>query len=83
VLIVEDQPAVATALRVLFEVHDVPVVTAPTPERALELVDREELGLVIQDMNFTPGATSGREGVALFRRIRELDPGLPVLALTA
>ena len=83
VLIVEDQPAVATALRLLLEVHDVPALTAATPERALEIVDKEELGLVIQDMNFRPGDTSGREGVALFRRIRELDPGLPVLALTA
>ncbi|HEU4538873.1 MAG TPA: sigma-54 dependent transcriptional regulator, partial [Polyangiaceae bacterium] len=83
VLIVEDQPAVATALRLLLEVHDVPALTAATPARALEVVDQEELGLVIQDMNFSPGDTSGREGLALFRRIRELDPGLPVLALTA
>jgi DNA-binding NtrC family response regulator len=83
VLIVEDQPAVALALRVLLEVHDVAVVAASSPAEALEVVDREELGLVIQDMNFGPGDTSGVEGLALFRRIRAIDPGLPVLAVTA
>lgn len=83
VLVVEDQPAVAKALRLLFEVNDVPVVTATAPDQALALVDREELGVVVQDMNFTEGATSGEEGLKLFRRIREIDPDLPVLAITA
>src|SRR6185436_7589817 len=39
--------------------------------------------LVLQDMNFSPGATSGEEGIALFRRFRAADPELPVLLLTA
>jgi DNA-binding NtrC family response regulator len=83
VLIVEDQPAVAKALQLLLEVHDIPVVVATTPDEALALVDREELGVVLQDMNFIAGATSGEEGLSLFRRIREIDPDLPVLAITA
>jgi DNA-binding NtrC family response regulator len=83
VLIVEDQAAVARALSVLFEVNDVPCRAAASPEQALEMIDREEFGVVIQDMNFTPGATSGGEGLELFRRIRSLDPELPVLVITA
>jgi DNA-binding NtrC family response regulator len=55
------------------------------PEEALGWVagEREPVGVVIQDMNFTPGSTSGREGRELFRRLRGLDPHLPVLLLTA
>jgi DNA-binding NtrC family response regulator len=34
-------------------------------------------------MNFTPGATSGDEGIALFRRVRAVDPTLPILLMTA
>jgi len=83
VLIVEDQSAVAKALQLLLDVEDIPVVVAHSPDEALALIDREELGLVLQDMNFTNGSTSGDEGLALFRRIREIDPRLPVLALTA
>jgi DNA-binding NtrC family response regulator len=83
VLVVEDQPAVAKAIQVLLEVHDIPCVTAGSPGEALDLVDREEFGAVLQDMNFGPSDTDGMRGVELFRRLRALDPHLPVLALTA
>src|SRR5436190_23987109 len=83
VLIVDDQPAVARALQVLLEVHDIPAVVASGPEQALAIAGGERLGAVLQDMNFAPNETSGRAGVELFRRLRELDPGLPIFLLTA
>ena len=83
VLVVEDHPAVAKALRILFDTNDIPCVTTSDPHRAMQLVERGEVGLVLQDMNFTPGATSGDEGMALFRRIRASDPRMPVLLVTA
>jgi len=83
VLIVEDQPAIAKALTVLFEIHDIPCLTAVSPDAALAALRREDVAVVLQDMNFTPGATSGHEGMDLFRRMRALDPELPVLVLTA
>ncbi len=83
VLVVEDQPAVAKALEVLLAIHDIPCTTAASPGEALELVDREEFGAVVQDMNFGPSDTDGAAGLELFRRLRAIDPELPVLALTA
>ncbi len=83
VLIVEDQTAVARALGVLFEVHDIPHLSARGPSEALSAVAGGTVGLVIQDMNFSPGATSGEEGVALFRAVRRFDPAMPVLLMTA
>ena len=83
VLIVEDHPAVAKALRILFETNDISCLTTSDPKRALALVERGEIGVVLQDMNFTPGATSGEEGIALFRELRAADPQLPILLLTA
>lgn len=83
VLIVEDQPAVAEALTVLFEVHDVPAEVATGPAEALERIAGGTIGVVIQDMNFTPSAASGDEGIRLFRAIRQADPDMPVLLMTA
>ena len=83
VLIVEDQPAVARALAVLFDVHGIPHRVAKTPSDALGEVAAGCVGVVVQDMNFTPGATSGEEGAALFRGIRRIDPAMPVLLMTA
>ena len=83
ILIVEDQPAVSRALVLLFELHELESRVAASPAEALELLEHEDVALVIQDMNFRPGATDGEEGIALFRRLRELDPELPVLLITA
>jgi len=83
VLIVEDQPAVARALGVLFEVHGIPYRISRTPSDALGEVAGGAVGLVVQDMNFSPGATSGEEGAALFRSVRRIDPSMPVLLMTA
>jgi DNA-binding NtrC family response regulator len=82
-LIVEDQAPVAQALDVLFALHDVPSRVVPGVDEALEAVRTGEVGLVLQDMNFAPGETSGDEGAALFHAIRAIDPSMPVLLMTA
>jgi len=83
ILIVEDQPAVANALRVLFDLNDIDAEATANPDAALKALERGDVDLVLQDMNFTPGATSGEEGIALFRRVRAADPEVPVLLITA
>jgi DNA-binding NtrC family response regulator len=83
VLVVEDQAAVAQALCVLLRLNGIPSASVATPGAAVAALDDAEVGVVIQDMNFTPGATSGEEGMDLFRRLRARRPGLPVLVLTA
>jgi len=83
VLIIDDNAAVGMALDVLFSLHDIATLRAAAPEEGLDLLEREAVDLVIQDMNFTADTTSGQEGVALFRAIRARHPDLPVILLTA
>jgi len=83
VLVVEDQPAVARALLLLLDIHGIDAFAAANADEALRAVGRGEVDVVVQDMNFTPGATSGDEGTALFRRLRQISPGIPVILLTA
>jgi DNA-binding NtrC family response regulator len=83
VLIVDDQRAICTALELLFEHHHIETVVATGPAEVLDLIASEDIGVVVQDMNFTANKTSGEEGVALFRAIRTLDGDLPVILMTA
>jgi DNA-binding NtrC family response regulator len=83
VLVIDDNPAVATAIDVLLGLREIRTLRATTPEQGLALLGREAVDLVIQDMNFSADTTSGEEGVALFRAIRERHPDLPVILLTA
>jgi DNA-binding NtrC family response regulator len=83
VLVIDDNPAVAQALQLLFSLHDIRTLAAPTPETGLALLAREPVDLVIADMNFSADTTSGEEGAALFRALRADQPDLPVILLTA
>lgn len=83
ILVIDDNPTVATALEMLFSLHDIDTVSVTSPEDGLALLAREPIDLVVQDMNFHADTTSGEEGVELFARIRAAHPDLPVILLTA
>ena len=83
ILVIDDNHAVHVALDVLFSLADLRVLSAQSPEEGLQLLERETIDLVIQDMNFTADTTSGEEGIALFRTIRDRFPDLPIILLTA
>jgi len=83
VLVIDDSEAVRTALDVLLSMHGARVLGADSAASGIELLAREPVDLVVQDMNFRREATSGEEGVALFHQIRSQHPDLPVILLTA
>ncbi|MEN6540190.1 MAG: sigma-54 dependent transcriptional regulator [Mizugakiibacter sp.] len=83
VLVIDDNPAVGTALEVLFGLSEIRTLRALTPQQGLDALAREDVDLVVQDMNFSADTTSGEEGVALFRAIRAAHPDLPIILLTA
>jgi DNA-binding NtrC family response regulator len=83
ILVIDDSEAVRTAFDVLLSLYGAQVLSAATPTAGLTALERETVDLVIQDMNFHREATSGEEGIALFRAIRSRFPQLPIILLTA
>ncbi|HEX5755688.1 MAG TPA: sigma-54 dependent transcriptional regulator [Arenimonas sp.] len=83
ILVIDDNPAVYTALELLFSLHGIDCRHAATPEQGLAVLGRHPIDLVIQDMNFSEDTTSGVEGAQLFHAIRTAHPDLPVILLTA
>ncbi len=83
VLVIDDNPAVATALEVLFSLRDVRTLAAETPAAGLEVLAREHVDVVLQDMNFRADTTSGEEGAKLFAAIHARFPDIPVILMTA
>jgi DNA-binding NtrC family response regulator len=83
VLVIDDNEAVQTAFDVLLSLHGMRVLTASAPSQGLAVLTREQVDLVIQDMNFRREATRGEEGIALFREIRSRYPDIPIILLTA
>jgi DNA-binding NtrC family response regulator len=83
ILIIDDNDDVAQALGVLFKLNNIGWAAANTPETGLALLAREPFDLVIQDMNFSQDMTSGEEGQRLFGDIRNLQPDIPIILITA
>lgn len=83
ILIVDDQPDVLEALRLLLRHQGFETELANSPGRALESLQAGEFDLLLMDMNYTRDTTSGREGFDLLAQARGLDGALPVVAMTA
>lgn len=82
-LVIEDHEATAAALEILLSLHDIHTLHAATESEGLQILGSQTVDLVLQDMNFSEDTTSGEEGKALFKTIREGYPDLPVILLTA
>jgi DNA-binding NtrC family response regulator len=82
ILIVDDDSAVQVSLALLLKQSGFDPVCADGPQQALEQLQAGPADLVLQDMNFSL-QTSGEEGMDLLARIKQLQPALPVLLMTA
>jgi len=83
ILVIDDNRSVGTALELLLGLDGHLVETAVTVEAGLARLGKGDIELIIQDMNFSADTTSGEEGVALFKQIRERHSDLPIILLTA
>ncbi|PKF54099.1 sigma-54-dependent Fis family transcriptional regulator [Alteromonadales bacterium alter-6D02] len=83
VLIIDDNPDIIDALDLLLSLHDYQVSTANTVKEAVLAVSNQQIDLIIQDMNFSQGTTSGAEGKDLFYQLKELSPNTPIIIITA
>ena len=83
ILIVDDNPDILDALDLLLSLHNYHVSTANTVKKAFLAASNLSIDLIIQDMNFSQGTTSGDEGKSLFYQLKKLAPTIPVIIITA
>ena len=83
ILIVDDNPAILTALKIcLVDVFE-RILTLAHPEGVLALLLQERVDVILLDMNFTIGMNSGQEGLNWLRSIHRLHADIPVVLVTA
>ncbi len=82
-LVADDQPDVLEAVRMLSRANGFDVRTATSPAAVLALCEAEAFDVCLLDLNYARDTTSGIEGMDLLTRLRELDPTLPVVVMTA
>ncbi len=81
ILIIDDDLAVRTSLKLLLESEDFEAYAEGEPEEALRWLTRRTPQAIFLDMNFTV-ETSGKEGLEMLSEIKKLHPNIPVILIT-
>ena len=82
VLIIDDDFAVRTSLRLLMKQAGFEPAVAEDPSEALAAIEQQRPDLIIMDMNFSL-QTSGEEGLRLLKNLRQALPRVPIILITA
>ena len=82
-LVVDDNEDILLSLRMLLKLHIESIRMIKNPERISELMDSFHPDVIILDMNFRQGQSSGEEGYRWLRFILDKNPNVVVLLLTA
>jgi DNA-binding NtrC family response regulator len=83
ILIVDDDAHILFSLRTLLERHFTKVFTEKSPDRIPSLLNKNDIDVIVLDMNYAYGETSGKEGLEWIRRIQESEPDLSIVPITA
>lgn len=83
ILLIDDRPEVATAMEIAFRMAGHRLTVAPDPQEAFSQLARTQFDGIVLDLNFTPGKSDGKEGLACLERIMADAPGACVVVLTA
>ncbi|MCB0706350.1 MAG: sigma-54-dependent Fis family transcriptional regulator [Saprospiraceae bacterium] len=83
ILIVDDEEDILFTLKMLLKKHVGHVYTESNPFHLPRLIRQYEPELVLLDLNFRPGATTGEEGLDWLGRVKEMSPNTRVIILTA
>ncbi|MCL4641418.1 MULTISPECIES: sigma-54-dependent transcriptional regulator [Olivibacter] len=83
ILIIDDDPDVLTAVKLLLKREVSEVIADKNPENIPAILSRQPIDLVLLDMNFKSAINTGNEGLYWLNRVKSLRPELPVIMITA
>jgi len=83
VLIIDDDHDVLLTARMFLEHLELDVTVLSDPEKIIPLIGKESFDVILLDMNFQRGRTEGIEGLSWLQKIKEDDPRVVVILMTA
>ena len=83
ILIVDDDEDILLSAKMVLKRHFSSVTTENNPHKLEQLLQASPISLVLLDMNFTSGFTSGKEGLRWLKKIKKISPETQVILMTA
>lgn len=82
VLIIDDNPHILSSLPALLSPHFNMIRTLEGTEQVLSVIKADHFDLIMLDMNFSPGAIDGQEGIRCLQSILQHDPDALIVLLS-
>lgn len=83
ILIIDDNKELLVALKLCLSSYFESIDTLSSPNQVLNQISNISYNLILLDMNFSPGQTTGNEGIYWLKRIKEADPSVGIVLITA
>lgn len=83
ILIVDDNPDVLVAIKLLLKQHYQKVLTTNHPGDIIKILSEQRIEVILLDMNFDQDVISGQEGFYWLQQIIAHDPAVVVVFMTA
>jgi two-component system, NtrC family, response regulator HydG len=83
ILVIDDDPDVLTAVRLLLKTEAREVVTEKNPENLRWLLSKQPFDVILLDMNFNSSINTGNEGLFWLSKIKEFKSEAAVIMITA
>jgi two-component system, NtrC family, response regulator HydG len=83
ILVIDDDPDVLTAVKLLLKPEAKEIVTEKNPENLRWLLSKQSFDCILLDMNFTSSIHTGNEGLFWLRKIKEMKSEAGIIMITA
>lgn len=83
ILVVDDDPDMLAAVKMLLKTEAKEVITEKNPENMLALLAERNIDVLMLDMNFNSSVNTGNEGLFWLKKVKSIHPGLSVIMITA
>ena len=83
ILLIDDDDDILLAAKFLLKKHFTSIITAGGPDPVNDLLIANKFDIALLDRNYTTGATSGKEGLDLLKKIKRDSPATQVIMMTA
>lgn len=83
ILIVDDNEEILWSLNQLLKNEFENIFTLKNPNQVLDLLQKQQIDVILLDMNFTAGVNTGNEGFFWFKEIKKLEPNVVIVFITA
>jgi two-component system, NtrC family, response regulator HydG len=83
ILVIDDDHDILLTTKVVLKKEFGIIETESDPEKVMPLIMKGLFDVILLDMNFRTGATSGKEGIEWLRKIIKVNPEVQVIMITA